>query len=68
MISGNPELKDVHDLLLIYHVNTILILMYTLAPEGYDLSSRPTNGSVTVFDFNTELPFEQALEVRSYNR
>lgn len=68
LMSGNPALRDGDDVLLISHGNTLLSLMYRFAPEGYDLSSRPTNGSVTVFDFNTELPFEQALEVRSYNR
>lgn len=68
LIAGNTDLQEGDDVLLISHGNTLLSLMHRFASEGYDLSRRPGNGSVTVFDFNTALPFEQAVEVRSYNQ
>lgn len=68
LIAANADLQEGDDVLLISHGNTLLSLMHRFASDGYDLSQRPGNGSVTVFDFNTALPFEQALEVRSYNQ
>ena len=43
-------------------------LMHRFAPEGYDLSERPANGSVTVLDFDTTKPIEEAVSVISYNQ
>lgn len=68
LIAGNGNLRDGDDILLISHGNTLLSLMHRFAPQGYDLHERPANGSVTVFDFDTDKPFDQALKVRSYNQ
>ena len=42
--------------------------MQRFAPEGYDLSERPANGSVTEFDLDTDTVFASSLSVISYNR
>ena len=68
LIASNPDLKDGDDVLQISHGNTLLSLMHRFAPEGYDLSERPANGSVTCLDFDTTKPFEVALSVVSYNQ
>ena len=68
LIASNPMLKDGDDVLQISHGNTLLSLMYRFAPEGYDLSERPANGSVTVLDFDTTKPIEEAVSVISYNQ
>ena len=68
LIASNPDLKDGDDVLQISHGNTLLSLMHRFAPEGYDLSERPANGSVTCLDFDTTKPFEVALTVVSYNQ
>ena len=65
LIASNPDLKDGDDVLQISHGNTLLSLMHRFAPEGYDLSERPANGSVTCLDFDTTKPFEVALTVVS---
>ena len=44
-------------MLQISHGNTLLSLMHRFAPEGYDLSERPANGSVTCLDFDTNEPW-----------
>ena len=36
--------------------------------EGYDLSERPANGSVTTLDFDTSKPIAEAVTVVSYNQ
>ena len=68
--EGDDSHKGLHDgdnVLQISHGNTLLSLMNRYAPEGYDLSERPANGSVTQFDFDTREPIEHALHVVSYN-
>lgn len=68
MIAGDARLHDGDDVLQISHGNTLLSLMHRYAPEGYDLSQRPANGSVTCLDFDTALPIGRAVTVCSYNR
>ncbi|MDO5685387.1 histidine phosphatase family protein [Bifidobacterium boum] len=68
LIAQNPDLRDGDNVLQISHGNTLLSLMQRFAPEGYDLSCRPANGSVTQMDFDTEAPFDHALSVVSYNK
>ena len=68
LIASNPMLRDGDDVLQISHGNTLLSLMHRFAPEGYDLSERPANGSVTVLDFDTTKPIEEAVSVVSYNQ
>lgn len=68
LITANPLLKDGDHVLQISHGNTLLSLMHRYAPEGYDLSERPANGSVTSLDFDTEQPIDQAVTVISYNQ
>ena len=68
LIAANTGLHDGDHVLQISHGNTLLSLMQRFAPAGYDLSERPTNGSVTVFDFDTSEPFDSALRVVSYNQ
>lgn len=60
-------LHDGDRVLQISHGNTLLSLMHRFAPDGYDLSERPGNGSVTQLDVDTEAPFDTALSVISYN-
>lgn len=61
-------LHDGDDVLQISHGNTLLSLMNKFAGEGYDLSHRPANGSVTVFDFDTDADFDHCLHVVSFNQ
>jgi broad specificity phosphatase PhoE len=68
LIAANPALRNDDDVLQISHGNTLLSLMHRFAPQGYDLSERPANGSVTVLDFDTDKPIESALKVVSYNQ
>lgn len=68
LIASNDDVSDGDDVLVIGHGNTLLSLMHRFAPEGYDLSERPANGSVTTLDFDTELPFGKAITVVSYNQ
>ena len=58
LIADNPRLKDGDHVLQISHGNTLLSLMHRFAPEGYDLSERPANGSVTCLDFDTNEPMD----------
>lgn len=67
LIASNHMLHDGDRVLQISHGNTLLSLMHRFAPDGYDLSERPGNGSVTQLDFDTEAPFDTALSVISYN-
>ncbi|MEJ5922198.1 histidine phosphatase family protein [Bifidobacterium thermophilum] len=67
LIASNRDLHDGDCVLQISHGNTLLSLMQRFAPEGYDLSRRPANGSVTRMDLDTEQPFAHALSVVSYN-
>ncbi|KFI46779.1 probable phosphoglycerate mutase [Bifidobacterium bohemicum] len=66
--AGTNGLHDGDNVLQISHGNTLLSLMHRFAPAGYDLSERPANGSVTVLDFDTEKPVDQAVSVMSYNQ
>ena len=68
LIASNPALRDGDHVLQISHGNTLLSLMQRFAPEGYDLSERPANGSVSEFDLDTDADFASALTVVSYNR
>lgn len=68
LIAANPALKDGDDVLQISHGNTLLSLMHRFAPQGYDLSKRPANGSVTTLDFDTDKPIESAIKVVAYNQ
>lgn len=68
LIASNPNVHDGSNVLQISHGNTLLSLMHRFASEGYDLSERPSNGSVTRLDFDTEKPIEQAIRVVSYNQ
>ena len=68
LIASNPALRDSDDVLQISHGNTLLSLMHRFAPEGYDLSERPANGSVTTLDFDTSKPIAEAVTVVSYNQ
>lgn len=68
LIASNENLHDGDDVLVISHGNTLLSLMQRFAGADYDLSERPANGSVTVFDFDTTKPFAESLTVRSYNQ
>ena len=68
LIADNPRLKDGDHVLQISHGNTLLSLMHRFAPEGYDLSERPANGSVTCLDFDTNEPMDRAVSVVSYNQ
>ncbi|MFT8704122.1 histidine phosphatase family protein [Bifidobacterium aquikefiricola] len=68
LIADHPGLHDGNHVLLISHGNTLLSIMHRFAPEGYDLSERPLNGSVTQLDFDTSKNIEHALSIISYNR
>lgn len=68
LIAADQRLCDGDDVLMISHGNTLLSLMHRFAPEGYDLSERPANGSVTRFDFDTDRAFDEAITVISYNQ
>lgn len=68
LIASNPVLEDGDHVLQISHGNTLLSLMQRFAPDGYDLSERPANGSVSEFDLDTGADFASALAVVSYNR
>lgn len=67
LIADDPALKDGDNVLVIAHGNTLLSLMHRFAPEGFDLSERPANGSVTVLDFDADAPFAESIRVVSYN-
>ncbi|RSX56560.1 fructose-2,6-bisphosphatase [Bifidobacterium samirii] len=67
LIAANPTLRDGDHVLQISHGNTLLSLAHRFGGDGLDLSERPANGSVTVVDFDTERPFENALTIVSYN-
>lgn len=68
LIASNETLHDGDHILQISHGNTLLSLMQRFAPDGYDLSQRPRNGSVTSFDFDTDRDFDSCLTVIDYNR
>ena len=68
LIAADPHLKNDDRVLLISHGNTLLSLVSRFGGGRYDTSSRPGNGSVTVFDFDTEASFDRALQVRSFNQ
>ena len=68
LIAANPDLKDGDHVLQISHGNTLLSLAHRFGGPGLDLAERPANGSVTVLDFDTSRPFDQALAIASYNR
>ena len=68
LIASDQHLKNDDRVLLISHGNTLLSLVNRFGGGRYDTSSRPSNGSVTIFDFDTDAPFERALQVRSFNR
>lgn len=68
MIGANKVLQDGDKVLQISHGNTLLSLMHRFTHGEYDLNERPANGSVTCVQFDTELPFDQALHVVSYNQ
>ncbi len=67
LIASNTALADGDNVLVVAHGNTLLSLMHRFAPTGYDLTERPQNGSVTVLDFDTTMPFAESLTVISYN-
>lgn len=67
LIAANKSLLDGDNVLQISHGNTLLSIMHRFAPEGYDLSERPANGSVTRLDFDTTRPLDQAIEIKGYN-
>ncbi|MCI1663650.1 histidine phosphatase family protein [Bifidobacterium crudilactis] len=67
VIAANGRLTDGDDVLVISHGNTLLSLMHRYAPDGYDLSERPRNGSVTTLEFDTAQQIGQALTVVGYN-
>ncbi|MBT1166782.1 histidine phosphatase family protein [Bifidobacterium simiarum] len=69
IIADDDRLKDGDDVLVISHGNTLLSLMHRFAPEGYDLSERPANGSVTVLDYDPSRPLDDGgITIVSYNR
>lgn len=68
IIAANPGLHDGDDVLQISHGNTLLSLAHRFGGPELDLGERPANGSVTVLDFDTAKPFDQALSIVSYNR
>ncbi|BDR54579.1 phosphoglycerate mutase [Bombiscardovia apis] len=68
LIASNSQVEDGSQVLLVWHGNSLLNFMYRFADQDYDLSERPANGSVTIFDFDPSLPFEQAVEIQSYNQ
>lgn len=68
VIASYPKLQDGDHVLLISHGNTLLSIMHRFAPQGYDLSERPHNGSVTRLDFDTSKDIEHALSIISYNQ
>lgn len=69
LIAGNGALRDGDNVLVISHGNTLLSIMRRFAPDGYDLSERPANGSVSVLDLDASRPLDAGgLSVRSYNR
>lgn len=68
LIAGNADLKDGDNILQISHGNTLLSLMQRFASDGYDLTVRPVNGSVTQFDFDPRADFAESMRVVSYNR
>lgn len=68
LIAANPSLHDGDHVLQISHGNTLLSLMHRFAGEGYDLSERPRNGSVTTLEFDTDQPVGDAVRVISYNQ
>ncbi|MFT9111920.1 MAG: histidine phosphatase family protein [Bifidobacterium psychraerophilum] len=67
IIAADECVHDGDDVLVISHGNTLLSLMHRYAPQGYDLSERPRNGSVTRIDFDTSKPIDEALSVVAYN-
>ncbi|MFC2350968.1 histidine phosphatase family protein [Scardovia wiggsiae] len=60
-------LPDGSPVLQISHGNTLLSMMSRFAPEGYDLTRRPANGSITRFDFDTGKTLDSAISVAGYN-
>ena len=60
-------LPDGSPVLQISHGNTLLSMMSRFAPEGYDLTRRPANGSITRFDFDTSKTLDSAISVAGYN-
>lgn len=69
LIEHTPGLHDGDNILMISHGNTLLSLMRRFAPTGFDLSQRPANGSVTVFDIDTDKPLDEGhVVVASYNQ
>ena len=67
LIASNPDLKNGDDVLQISHGNTLLSLAHRFGGNGLDLSERPANGSVTDIDFDTDRPFDKALNIVRYN-
>ncbi|TCD93044.1 Phosphoglycerate mutase family protein [Bifidobacterium longum subsp. longum] len=66
LIASNPNLKDGDDVLQISHGNTLLSLGHRFGGPELDLNERPANGSVTVLDFDTRKPFDDAVTIVSY--
>lgn len=68
LIAAHPGLQDGDHILLISHGNSLLSIMHRFAPTGYDLSERPSNGSVTRLDFDTSRNIAEAIAIVSYNQ
>ena len=71
LMAERAERAGLHEgenILQISHGNTLLSLVTRYATEGFDLSERPANGSVTLCDFDTQAPIDRALSIVSYNR
>lgn len=68
LIAANPDLRDGDHVLQISHGNTLLSLGHRFSGDGLDLSERPANGSVTLIDFDTDKPFDEAITIVSYGK
>ncbi|MFT8638672.1 histidine phosphatase family protein [Bifidobacterium sp.] len=68
IIANHPQLHEDAHVLVISHGNTLLSIMHRFAPDGYDLSERPLNGSVTQLDFDTSQDIDDAVSIVSYNQ
>lgn len=63
LIRGNDILKDDDNILLISHGNTVLSMMERFGQGQYDLTVRPSNGSVTKMNLT-----DDDVTVEYYNR
>lgn len=68
VIASDPQLLDNDRVLIVWHGNSLLSLVHRFGGSAYEHSERPKNGSVTCFDFDSNLSFEESIRIVSYGQ